>query len=235
MSEVIDAEIIQEAKTEKKQKATANEVAIRFKDDGLVQFEDHKELLNAALMMVTLKIAPDHLKTRDEVAMAMIFCQQRNLPYSSMNEIGVVKGKPGAFGSLVTALAQRDPAYGETIVQYVNKEMNPITLKNKNLSDDVYACVIQIKKKNSEIWNEYFFTVDEAKKAGLMGSNTYQKYLKDMLFHRAKFRAFKTEYAAALNGVESYEILKQEADVKDVSPLNELNQKLGLTEEEREI
>lgn len=232
MSEVIDAEVIQESKPE--EKAKANEVAIRFKEDGLVQFENHKELLNAALMLVTLKIAPDHFKTRDEVAMAMIFCQQRSLPYSAMNEIAVVKGKPGAFGSLVTALAQRDPEYGEMVVQYANKEMEVISLKNKNLNHDVYACVVQIKKKNSEVWNEYYFTVDEAKKAGLMGSNTYQKYIKDMLYHRAKFRAMKTEYAAALNGVESYEILKQEAEIKDVSPLGELNKKLGLVDEDGE-
>ena len=222
--ELIESEVIAQSPDQKA-------LTIDFKSDGLVKFENQLELSNAARFLVKIKLAPDHLVKLgpEAVATALIFCQQYNLPYSAMNEIGVVKGKAGAFGSLVTALAQRDPEYGEMVVQYTNSSGEFINSKNKNLDDDVNACVIQIQKKGSQVCKEYFFTKKEAQTAGLMGNNTYQKYLKDMLFHRAKFRAMKTEYARALNGVESYEIMKSDSEIRDVSALDKLNEKLGLS------
>lgn len=222
--EVKESEVVEEKQ---------NPVVVSFKEDGLVHFKNHNELTVAAKFLLHIKLAPEHLTKLgvEAVTSALIFCQQRNLPYSAMNEIGVVKGKAGAFGSLVTALAKRDPNYGEMVVLYVNEKMEVISLENKNLKDDVYACVIRIKKKNSDVWSEYYFTKDEAKTAGLLSNNTYQKYLKDMLYHRAKFRAMKTEYPDSLEGVESYEILTEEADVRDVSAADDINKRLGLIEE----
>lgn len=210
-----------------------NEVSVNFKKDGLVTFNNHNELTVAAKFLMHINLAPDHLTKLGvkAVTSALLFCQQRGLPYSAMNEVGVIKGKVGAFGSLVTALAKRDPEYGEMVVLYVNEKMETICLTNKNLKDDVFACVIRIKKKSSEIWNEYFFTKEEAKTAGLLSGNTYQKYLKDMLYHRAKFRAMKTEYPDALEGVESFEIMQEESQVRDVSQVDELNKRLGLKSE----
>lgn len=221
--------------TEAVEEKAKNKIAVNFKKDGLVSFKDHNELTVAAKFLLHIELAPDHLTKLGvkAVTSALLFCQQRGLPYSAMNEIGVIKGKVGAFGSLVTALAKRDPEYGEMIVLYVNEKMETICLTNKNLKDDVFACVIRIKKKSSETWNEYFFTKDEAKTAGLLGSNTYQKYLKDMLYHRAKFRAMKTEYPDALEGVECYEIMQEEAQIRDVSQADDLNKRLGLISEEK--
>lgn len=223
----------EESKVEVLEEKTKNEVSVNFKEDGLVLFKNHNELTTAAKFLLHIKLAPDHLAKEglNAVTTALLFCQQHRLPYSAMNEIGVVKGKAGAFGSLVTALAKRDHDFGEMIVLYVNEKMEEISLANKNLKDEVYACVIRIKKKSSEIWKEFFFTVDEARKAGLLNNNTYQKYLKDMLFHRAKFRALKTEHADYLSGVESYEILNDEVRMREVSPVEEWNKRLGLLEE----
>lgn len=202
---------------------------VLFNQNGLVEFKDHSELAKAASLLISLKVAPDHFKGDQKAVMAaMTFCRQYNLPYSALNELAWIKGKIGAFGSLYTALAQRHPQYGDMVVLYTDEQMNVISLENKNLNADVWSCVIRIKKKGDELWKEYFFTKDEAKTAGLLSNNTYQKYLKTMLYHRAKVRAFSTEYASALNGVESAEILMQEQEIKDVSPLNALNERLGL-------
>lgn len=205
---------------------------VTFNKEGLVDFKDHKELGNAAQFLIHMKLAPEHFKGDPKAIMAALtMCKQLNLPYSAMNEIAYIKGKLGAYGSLYTALAQRHPQWGEMIVLYTDDKMNVISLENKNLNAEVWACVIRIKKKGDESWHEYYFTKDEAKTAGLLSNNTYQKYLKTMLFHRAKVRAFSTEYASAINGIESAEILMQEQEIKDVSPLAELNERLGLTKE----
>ena len=79
--------------------------------------------------------------------------------------------------------------------------------------------------------NEYFFTEDEAKTAGLLSNGVYTKYLKDMLFHKAKWRAMNTEYASALKGLESAENMQYEKMAEKESPVDRMNKRLGLTTE----
>lgn len=205
-------------------------VLVSIDKQGVVGFKNQIELSQAASFVIQMKLAPDHLRKegKEMVMAALTLCRQYGLPLSALNEIAAIKGKVGVFGSLVTALAQRHPEYGDLKVQYVNEKQEVICLANKNLKDDVWACVISVRKKGADEWNEYFFTRDEAKTAGLLSNNTYQKYFKDMSFHRAKFRAMQTEYASALKGIESAENLSYEAAVKDVSPAEEMNIKLGL-------
>lgn len=208
----------------------AKSILVKFNPDGLVSFSDQTELANAAKTLIMMNLAPDHLKKEgfQAVMAALTLCRQHNLPYSSLNEIASIKGKLGVYGSLLTALAQRDPNYGEIKVMYADKDMNVISLANKNLNAEVYACVIHYKKKTDSDFHEYYFTKDEAQKAGLLGNQTYTKYLKDMLYHKAKIRLLKTEHPMFLNGVESAELLQYEAQVKDVSPVENLNKRLGL-------
>lgn len=229
MSEVIELSS-EETKKQKK------DVVVSFNDSGLVDFKNQKDLASAASLLIQMNMAPDSLKKNgiQAVMAALTFCKQYNLPYSALNELGYVKGKLGAFGSLMTALAKRSPEWQDFVVIYTNEKFEKISLENKNLDNEVFACVVRVRKKNSDVWNEYFFTKKEAEKAGLLSSNTYQNYLKTMLYHRAKAQALRTEFSDYLNGVESFELLQQEAEIKDVSPLNKLNERLGLIENKNE-
>lgn len=177
-----------------------------------------------------MKLAPEHLrKDGVEIVMsALTICKQYRLPLSAMNEMMNVRGKVGVFGTLVTALCQRHPDYGELKVQYVSADQEVICLKNKNLNAKVWAAVISVRKKGHEEWNEYFFTEDEAKTAGLLTNGVYTKYLKDMLYHKAKWRAMNTEYASALKGLESAENMTYEAQAQAETPLEAMNKRLGL-------
>lgn len=211
-----------------------NKVTVLFTKDGLVEFSNQSELSNAAKLLIQMNMAPDHLKEEGVTAVmsALTFCKQFSLPYSAMNELAYIKGKLGAYGSLVTALAQRDPNYGEMKVMYADKDMKLINLANANLNAEVYACVIHYKKKTDSDWHEYYFTKDEAQKAGLLGNQTYVKYLKDMLYHKAKIRLLKTEHPMFLNGVESAELLQYENEARDISPAEIFNKRLNLKKDE---
>lgn len=216
---------------EGKPAAQAPTILVKIDKEGVVNFGNQIELSQAASFIIQMKLAPEHLRKdgKEVVMAALTLCRQYRLPLSALNEMAAIKGKVGVFGTLMTALAQRHPDFGEMKVQYINEEQSVICLANKNLKDSVWACVISIRKQGSNEWNEYFFTKDEAQTAGLLGSNTYQKYLKDMLFHRAKARAFNTEYASALKGIESAENMTYEAQARDLSPVEEMNKRLGLT------
>lgn len=205
------AEVVEPAKVE---------VIANIDDHGLLVFKDHKELGVAASIAIQTGIAPDHLKKegREAVAAALMFCKQFNLPQKAMNQMAFVKGKIVCFGSLVTALAERHPLYGERRTFFIDAEFTEICVKNKNLKAEVWAAVVQIKKKGSTVWNEYFFSIEDAGKANLLTNQTkvdsgWVKYLKDMLYHKANKRGLQDNYASAIEGVEYYEDLKEIIDV----------------------
>lgn len=211
------------------QKPEIKAVAIRITERGLFDFKDHIELGNAASMMIKIKEAPDHLakEGREAVAAALLFCKQFNLPQKAMNQMAFIKGKLSAFGSLVTAIAEKHPLYGSKREFFVDENCDEICVSNKNLKANVFAAVVQIRKKNDEHWTEYTFSVEDAARAELLEptrrdgtiilDSPWIKYRKDMLMHKARKRALQSEYASALEGIDYYEDAR---DIRDVTPIN---------------
>jgi len=209
----------QEAKEEVK---TVTVKPIGIGSHGDLMFSDHTELSRAANLMMKLKMAPEHLRKEgvEAVAAAMLFCRQFGLPDKAMGEMAWVKGKLTQFGSLVTALAERHPQYGDKREFFLDEEQEVICSTNKNLHKAAWAAVCIVNKKGSQISNEYVFTIDDARKAGLLSNPTWEKYTKDMLMHKARARALRSNYASALNGVAYHEDV-MEAFEKDVTPPKE--------------
>lgn len=211
-----------EAKAEKVEK---QKVMVPINKDGLLEFSNQQELANAANVLIKLAFVPESLKKNglEAVMAAMVFVKQRRLPQSAMNQCAFIKGKLTQYGSLVTALAEQHAEYGQKRDFFVDKESNEICTKNKNLSSPVYAAVVQTKKKGAESWNEYFFSADDAKAAGLLTDNlskdsSWNKYFRDMLYHKANKRALNAQYASALEGVNYHEDLVEKWDMRDVTP-----------------
>lgn len=216
--QVQNAQVVDEIKPIAEPKKAATLIPI--KSDGALDFTDQMQLGSAAALAISLKLAPDHLtkEGRPAVMAAMICCKQYNLPATAMNEMGYVKGKLTFFGSLMSALAERHPEYGEKEEFFIDIAGDKICAENKNLaSAQPWACVMRVKKKNSTVWNEYSFSVNDAEQAGLLTKTTkpdsgWMKYTKDLLYHKAKNRALKANYSSALNGAQYHEDI--EADFK---------------------
>jgi hypothetical protein len=208
-----------------KDKNTTDKAPVcKINKDGNFAFTNHHELGAAAKMAMSMQLAPPDLKAMgfEAVASALMFCQQFGLKHKAMNKMAYIKGKICPHSSLYTALAQKHPEWGEQRVFYVDKESKEICIKNENLTNEVFACVIQIKTKGRDYWNEYYFTMDDAKKAKLLTTSTkpdsvWSKYTKDMLYHKCKKRAYDAEYASALEGVDMFEDIKEVYET-DVTP-----------------
>lgn len=224
-----------EQKPEKKVQA----VVVRIDDKGLFSFKNHNELNNAASMAVQLSLVPAKLVEaggKVAAAAALMMCKQFGLPMKAMNEMGWIEGNLTVYGSLYWALAERHPEFGEHEMFWIDENGEQILAVNKNLKSKVWAAILRIKKKNSTVWNEYSFTMEDAEKAGLyppmkneyvnkqktgkkiLNENSpWHKYTKDMLMHKVKKRALDANYAAALNGAiyheDAYEHLSQSRDV----------------------
>jgi hypothetical protein len=128
-------------------------------------------------------------------------------------------------------MAERHPEFGEKEEYFITKEGDRICSENKNLAvGEPWAHVMRVKKKGATVWNEYFFSVDDAFQAGLLTENTkkdsgWVKYTKDLLYHKNKSRALKSNYASALNGINYYEDLKEIKEAKHIS--EEMNEVFG--------
>lgn len=224
-----EAEKIIEPKEEEKR-----QVIVSIGKQGALDFHNQTELASSARLMIKMRMAPDSLSREglEAVMSALLFIKQFNLPVSAMNELGYVKGKLTVFGSLFTALAERHELYGEKEEFFITKEGDRISSDNKNLVTGVpFAHVMKVKRKDASVWNEYFFSIDDAEKAGLLTKNTkpdsgWVKYTKDLLYHKNKNRALKSNYASALNGIIYHEdvapSLLVEKDVSETKNLNEV-------------
>lgn len=181
-------------------------------NNGDCLFEDSISLDRAVQFVINTKLAPESLIKcgKQAVASALLLCKQHNLPQKALNQMCYVRGKIQVYGSLLTAIAMKSKNFSDMKTLYINTEGEVISYENKNLKSEVFAAVCLIKKNKQEDYKEYFFTMDEAKAAGLTRSPTWSSYKKDMLFHRAKMRALTQEFPDVLEGIQLAESLEPE-------------------------
>lgn len=210
------------------QKENQELILVPINKEGLLNFSDQIQLGQAAQIIIQMKMAPNNLLDggKPAVMSALMLAKQFRLPVSALNEMAFIHGKITCYGSLVTALAERHPDYGDHRILFLDKDQKVISYTEKNLNAEVWACVFLVKKKGDDNYNEFYFTMDDADKAGI-NKNVFKSYRKDMLYHKAKARAFKASYASALNGIEYHEEFIHR-EQPEPTPLDNLNERLGL-------
>src|SRR5690606_25397250 len=99
-----------------------------------------------------------------------------------------------------------------------DKDQKVICLQEKNLQADVWGSAVQMRRSKRSV-NEYFFTEEEAKSAGLFGkAGPWKQYKKIMYGRRAMAHAIKFEFGDALMGVPVAEYdFNQAPDLVDVT------------------
>jgi hypothetical protein len=199
----------------------SNEVAIS--DEGELVAQTDVELIKAVGRYRKMGLVPKQFDTDAKAAGAILFAKQIGFnPLSVWGQIACIHGKYCAFGSLFTSMAKRDPEFGEDQVFFLDEKQEKICMDNKNLDAIPFACVIKTRKKGSEVWNEFFFTVLDAEKAGIY-KNVWKTYPRDLLFWKAISRSYRAIYPLALQGVMMAEDLKDDWSEKDVTPKVDLN------------
>lgn len=88
-------------------------------------------------------------------------------PIASMTGIYIVKGRVTLSANLMAAAIKRHPRYTFKVVEHTNE-----------------LCTIDFVE-DGEVIGQSSFSMDDAKAAGLAGSETYKKFPKNMLYARA--------------------------------------------------
>lgn len=119
-------------------------------------------------------------------------------PVQALNGIAVINGRPSIFGDLAMSLVR---ASGKC--EYVKETQ----------TDTAATCIV--KRKNEDEQTR-IFTMDDAKRAGLLSNQTWTKYPKRMMQMRARGFALRDVFADVLLGIS---IAEEQQDMVDVEIL----------------
>lgn len=181
---------------------------------------DNGELVRMIKIFMAGVALPKTLDTEAKVITAWQAAASLKVPpIIAIQNMAIIHGSLSIWGQLPKALAEATGDMEDFQLIFIDKDHNELSLKNKNLNAEVWAAVCRIKRKGRS-YNEYWFSVDDAKKAGLFNkAGPWKDYTKIMLGRRAVGHGIKIEFPDALMGLNIAEYDFSEApDLKDVSP-----------------
>lgn len=198
-----------------------------------------QEMRNMAEIALSSGTLPKTLKTPEQIITIMLKGREVGLtPMAALEGIYVVSGRAALDGKTMLAIA------------YQSKE-----LKDIKIEDEDKKCTVTIQRKGFSPYT-YSFSMDDARKANLLGSDAWKKYPREMLRWRAvsgtlrvTFPDFMASFYAReeLEGTVPFgtlpvgrdvieaEVVSEDleaADIKDWLDLSFAAKRLGFTTEE---
>lgn len=191
------------------------------KDTQGLNLTDHSQLTAFIKQMIEAKALPKHLKTVPEVLSAWNYAAQLNLPPQvSLRNIAVIEGTPSLFGDLPLALVQRHPDFVFYEEFTIDKDYNRICFENKNLNADIFGGVVKLQRKGMAQPQTFSFTMEDAKRAGLLGrNNPWKTYPQIMVVRRARIIAIRALFADAISGAA---IAEDFGNAPDLQPMRDV-------------
>lgn len=178
-----------------------NEVTTPAKSFSLAP-QDLAQAIQFAEMMAKSSIIPkDFANNPGNILVAVQWGMELGLqPMQAMQNIAVINGRPSLWGDAVIGLVRSSP-----LCEYVIEE---------NLEDKSICRV----KRRGEDEQVRIFTVDDAKKAGLLGKQgPWTQYPKRMMQMRARSWALRDVFPDVLRGMPIAEEI-MDIQEKDITP-----------------
>lgn len=174
---------------------------ISLDEQGLVQVTTLDEEMRICKGLVDNNMVPESLNTPGKLFAARQLCRELNLPVmSAIRQVYVVNGSPSLWGDTPLGIVRRSGQL-ESIDEYtIDDQYNRIGVENKNLTAPIFAAVCEIQRKGY-VKKTFFFTVEQAKAAGLMGKSLYSKYFQRMIQMKARGLGLKNEFSDILMGI----------------------------------
>lgn len=211
-------------------------VMISTTESGVINPQNIEEAYRYAAAIHKSGLAPKQFDSPEKVLVAMQTAKELGLPaLTALKNMYVVNGSVSLYGDLPLALVRRSGLLEKFKETQFDKDKKEICVENDNLNADCFTATCIIKRKGEDEFTRSF-TWEEVLKAGLDKNKwglkeTYQNFRKRMLQMRARGWALKDGFSDVLMGISIFEYDQFEEKEKDVSPLAELNERLGLTKE----
>jgi len=191
---------------------------------GLLKPQNIEEAFRLAKAYQQSKLLPQRFNSPEMILTAMQFVLELGLkPLTAMRQLAVIQGTPSLFGDLPLSLCFSSGKLESIREWYFAADGREICTRNNNIRDEVFGAGCWVKRKGDPENLETTFTLEEAKRANLLGSSTWKSYPKRMLRYRARSQALKDKFPDALNGLsiaeyDFHEIPSNDGDSQDKPP-----------------
>lgn len=177
---------------------------IQLKNNSELQFGTVGDILAYTGLIQKAGMTPKGMDST-QCAVAILAGAQLGLnPFSAMQNIAVINGRPAIWGDAMTALVQGSGLLEDYKVEYYPNQK------------DCQAVRVTVKRKGVETPITGEFSVAMAKLAGLWGkAGPWTNYPVRMMVNRARAFAFRDAFADVLKGIGCAEELQ---DVPDERP-----------------
>jgi len=175
--------------------------SISFVEGALVAM-DFSGQWKLCKMWLSSGMLPAQYKSPEQVMIGLQYAAELGLKgLMALRQIAVIKGTPSIYGDLPLAIVRHSRELEYFKEYFVDENSMEICVKNKNLKNPVFGAVCFVQRKGDKETNETFFTVQEARDAGLFQNDTYKKWLKTMLKRRARSANLKDIFPDLLEGM----------------------------------
>lgn len=132
-------------------------------------------------------------------------------PIQAINGIAMINGKPTLHSDSIPCTVMASGL--------VNGMKYKFTGEGETL-----ACTFYVRRKGIEEYQEWTYSMEDAKKAGLLSNPVWQKHPKKMLFNRARTWCFRNTFPDVIGNVytqEEIEDVEYEEVKKDQKPIHD--------------
>jgi len=148
-------------------------------------------------------MVPKGYKDAAQVLAGLEFARELNIPpLVGLKNIAVIHGNPCLWGDLPLALVRRQGRL-KFIEEFIfDDKYERICFEKQNLTAAPYGALCRTQRLDQTDYYETWFTMDDAKKAGLLGrENVWKTYPRRMLQMRARSQNLKDQFPDDLLGL----------------------------------
>lgn len=154
--------------------------------EPLMDHQSLKTMMDQAVRYVESGLLPNTIKTPQQALIVMAQGRELGIPPTvALRGIVVVQGKPTCSAELMMALVHR--AYGQSAMRVYRT--------------DNESCTIQYRQQGWDGVSEYTFSMEDAKRAGLLKNPTWNAYPAAMLRARAISATVRFAFPEVISGV----------------------------------
>ncbi len=136
-------------------------------------------------MAIKSGFLPSSIKTPEQAIIIALKGKELGIPpFQSFSQIAVVQGKPTISAELMLALIYK----------------NILTAEINFVKSDSTSCVIEARRNKDSKFSKFEFNMEDAKKAGLMNKDNWNKYPAAMFRARAISAMARALFADAIAG-----------------------------------
>ena len=173
-------------------------VALTPRNADLPTPGDWATMLSMAESLVASGMLPAHIKTPQAAVSIILRGRELGIPAMyALSNIVYIQGKTTTNSELMLALIYRD--HGDQAVQFI--------------TTDGDRCQLAYKRRGWDGYRQFEWTLDDAKRAGLLSNATWQKYPAAMLRARAVSAVARLAFPDSISGMYTPEELGADVEL----------------------